>query len=108
VAHVEGYVAEFLRLVRPEGLVVFGIPRHISFPYSLQPRRRVYGLLRRLGVSEEWMLRRTPLTPMRMTVVTEEAVRKLVKGQGGTVLQAEPIDAGPVLALRYYVAPSER
>jgi SAM-dependent methyltransferase len=108
VAHVEGYVAEFLRLVRPEGLVVFGIPRHISFPYSLQPRRRVYGLLRRFGVSEEWMLRRTPLTPMRMTVVTEEAVRKLVEGQGGIVLQAEPIDAGPVRALRYYVAPSER
>jgi len=108
VAHVEGYVAEFLRLAAPDGLVVFGIPRHISFPYSLQPRRRAYGLLRRLGVSEEWMLRRTPLTPMRMTVVTEAAVRKLVEGRDGTVLEAEPIDEGPVRALRYYAAVNER
>lgn len=108
VADIERYVTEFLRVARPERLVVFGIPRHISFPYSLQPRRRLYGLLRRLGVSEEWMLRRTPLTPMRMTVVTEAAVRKLLEEQGATVLQAEPIDDGPVRALRYYAAVSER
>jgi SAM-dependent methyltransferase len=107
-AHVEGYVAEFLRLVGQDGLVVFGIPRHISFPYSLQPRRRAYALLRRLGVSEDWMLRRTPLTPMRMTVVSEAAVRKLVGERGGTVLEAESIDEGPVGALRYYAAVSER
>lgn len=108
VAEIERYVAEFLRVARPEGLVVFGIPCHISFPYSLQPRRRLYGLLRRLGVSEDWMLRRTPLTPMRMTVVTEAAVRKLLEQQGATVLQAESIDDGPVRALRYYAVVSER
>lgn len=108
VAEIERYVIEFLRVARPEGLVVFGIPRYISFPYSLQPRRRLYGLLRRLGVSEDWMLRRTPLTPMRITVVTEAAVRKLLEEHGATVLQAEPIDDGPVGALRYYAAVSER
>jgi SAM-dependent methyltransferase len=106
VSEVERYVTEFLRVARPDGLVVFGIPRHISFPYSLQPRRRAYGLLRRLGVSEKWMLRRTPLTPMRMTVVGEAAVRKLVESRHATVLRAEPIDHGPVRALRYYVAPT--
>ena len=108
VADIERYVTEFLRVTRPGGVVVFGIPSHISFPYSLQPRRRLYGLLRRLGVSEAWMLRRTPLTPMRMTVVPEAAVRKLLEEQAATVLQAEPIDAGPVRTLRYYVAVSER
>ncbi len=105
-ADIERYVTEFLRVAAPAAMVVFGIPTHISFPYSLQPRRRVYGLLRRLGVSEEWMLRRTPLTPMRMTVVAEAAVRELVEKQGATVLHAEPIDAGPLRALRYYVAVS--
>lgn len=108
VAHIQGYVAEFLRIARPDGLVVFGTPCEISFPYSLQPRRRLYALLRRLGVSEAWMLRRTPLTPMRMTVVSEATVRRLVQEHGGTVLHAEPIDDGPVRALRYYVAVSER
>jgi SAM-dependent methyltransferase len=104
-ADIERYVGEFLRVARPDGLVVFGIPKHIPFPWSLQPRRRVYALLRRLGVSEAWMLRRTPLTPMRMTRVPEEQVRAFLERQGARVLHAEPIDEGPVQALRYYVSP---
>lgn len=105
-ADIERYVGEFLRVARPDGLVVFGIPRHIPFPWSLQPRRRVYALLRRLGVPEEWMLRQTPLTPMRMTVLPEERVRALLGRHGATVLHAEPIDEGPVRSLRYYVSPA--
>jgi ubiquinone/menaquinone biosynthesis C-methylase UbiE len=108
VAEIERYVAEFLRIAKPEGLVVFAIPAHVAFPYSLQPRRRLYGILRRLGVSEEWMLRRTPLTPMRMTVVREAEVRKLLAAHGATVLEAESIEDGPVRTVRYYVAPTAR
>jgi SAM-dependent methyltransferase len=107
-ADIERYVVEFLRVVRPGGVAVFGIPSHISFPYSLQPRRRLYWLLRRLGVSEEWMLRRTPLTPMRMTAVPEATVRKLLQEQGAIVLRVEPSDDGPLQTQRYYVAVSER
>jgi SAM-dependent methyltransferase len=103
---IERYVGEFLRVTRPDGIVVFGIPQHIPFPWSLQPRRRVYALLRRLGVSEEWMLRKTPLTPMRMTVFPEADVRALLGRHGATLLQTEPIDEGPVRALRYYASPA--
>ena len=102
---IERYVAEFLRVARPDGLVVFGIPRHIPFPWSLQPRRRLYAVLRRVGVSEPWLLRRTPLTPMRMTVVPEADVRALLARHGATLVHTEPIDEGPVRALRYYVSP---
>jgi SAM-dependent methyltransferase len=102
---IERYVSELLRVTRSDGIVVFGIPRHIPFPWSLQPRRRAYALLRRIGVSEEWMLRRTPLTPMRMTVLAEERVRALLARHGATLLHAEPIDEGPVRSLRYYVSP---
>ena len=105
-ADIERYVAEFLRVARPEGLVVFGIPNHIPFPWSLQPRRRVYALLRRLGVSEAWMLRKTPLTPMRMTQVPEGQVRAFLQSHGARLLHTEPIDEGPVRALRYYVSPA--
>jgi SAM-dependent methyltransferase len=108
VAEIERYVTEFLRIARPEGLVVFGIPAHVRFPYSLQPRRRLYGILRRLGVSEEWMLRRTPLTPMRMTVVTEEKVRRLLDAYGAVVLKTESVEDGPVRTVRYFVAPTVR
>jgi SAM-dependent methyltransferase len=102
---VSAYVSEFLRVARPDGLAVFGIPGRIAFPWSLQLRRRLYGTLRRLGVSEEWMLRRTPLTPMRMTVVPELAVRQLLEEQGAELLHVEKSDDGPVRTLTYFVVP---
>ena len=104
-ADIERYVGEFLRVARPDGLVVFGIPSHIPFPWSLQPRRRVYALLRRLGVSERWLLRKTPLTPMRMTQVPETDIRRLLDRHGARLLHTDPIDEGPVRSLRYYVSP---
>ncbi len=103
---VERYITELVRVARPDGLVVFGLPTHIPFPWSLQPRRRAYAALRRLGVSESWMLRRTPLTPMRMTQVPEADVRALLGRVGATVLETEPIDEGPVSSLRYYASPA--
>ena len=106
VSEIERYVAEFLRVARPDGHVVFGLPYHIPALWSFQPRRRVYALLRQLGVSERWMLRRTPLTPMRMTTVPEADVRRLLEREGATVLHTEPIDEGPIRALRYYVSPA--
>lgn len=105
VAEIERYVVEFLRVVSPAGLVVFGLPDRIPFPWSLQPRRRAYALLRRAGISEQWLLRRTPLTPMRMTSVPEAEVRRLLAARHAEVLLTEPIDEGPVRAVRYYVRP---
>ena len=54
------------------------------------------------------MLRRTPLTPMRMTVVSEADVRRLLAACGATVLLAESSEDGPVRSVRYYVAPTAR
>jgi ubiquinone/menaquinone biosynthesis C-methylase UbiE len=105
---IETYLAEFLRIAKPTGLVVFGLTAKISAPYSLQPRRRLYALLRRAGVSERWMLRRTPLTPMRMTAVPERRVRAFLRPRGAEVLSADALVDGPVRTVRYYVAPSER
>lgn len=103
-AEIERYVSELVRVARPDGIVVFGIPFRIPFPWSLQPRRRVYALLRRLGVSEEWMLRRTPLTPMRMTVVRAVDVWTLLERLGATLEDVERVDEPPVRAHRYYVS----
>ncbi|HWN23406.1 MAG TPA: class I SAM-dependent methyltransferase [Gaiellaceae bacterium] len=102
---VRGYVAEFLRVAAPDGLVAFGLPARISWPYRLALSRRAYGALRRLGVGEQTMLRRTRLTPMRMRAVPEADVRVFLDGRGATVLRAELRDAGSVRTVRYYVSP---
>jgi SAM-dependent methyltransferase len=103
---VERYVRDFLRVARSDGLVVFGVPDAIGFPYRLQLSRRAYALLRTCGVSEDWLLRRTPLTPMRMTVVAERYVRMLCDSAGAAILHVEPSTDGPVRTHRYYVSPS--
>ena len=95
-----GYVEELVRVLRPRGLLVFQLPAALSLPYRLQPTRRVYALLRRLGVSDETLLRRTPLTPMRMLAVPEPPVRAAIGRAGGRVVDVEPLGAGD---RRYFV-----
>ena len=36
----------------------------------------------------------------------EADVRRLLEREGATVLRTEPIDEGPIRALRYYVSPA--
>ena len=95
-----GYAEELVRVLRPRGLLVFQLPAALSLPYRLQPTRRLYALLRRLGVSEETLLRRTPLTPMRMLAVPEPVVRAAIERAGGSVLDVESLGAGD---RRYFV-----
>lgn len=102
---VNGYVAEFLRVVAPAGLVVFGLPARIGWPYRLGLSRRLYATLRRLGVGEETILRRTRLTPMRMTAVPEPEMRRFLDAHGASVLRAEARDGGAVRTVRYNVTP---
>jgi SAM-dependent methyltransferase len=96
-----GYVAEFLRVLAPGGVAVFGIPDRISWPYRLAVTRRLYDALRRLGVSEEMLLRRTPLTPMRMTAVREPDVRAHLASVGAVVRATEASEGAGVRTVRY-------
>ncbi len=103
---IEGYLSELLRVTAPGGLLVFGLPERISWPYRLGLTRRLYRLLRLLRVPEAAILRRTPLTPMRMTALPELRVRGLVESEGGRLLRVEPSAGGGVRTLRYYVSPA--
>jgi SAM-dependent methyltransferase len=105
VPEITGYLGELLRVTRPDGLVVFGLANRVPFPYSLEVRRRVYAVLRRLGVSESWMLRRTSLTPMRMTWVPHDEVLRFLRDRGARLLEVETADSGVAPGRRYYASP---
>lgn len=81
---VEKYIGEFLRVLRPGGLAVFQALSHIPFALRLQPRRRVYSLLRTLGLREEFLLMRMKLTPARGLAVPEAKMRQFIERHGGT------------------------
>jgi SAM-dependent methyltransferase len=100
---VRAYLAEFFRVVRDDGVIIFQLPARIAWIHRLQPRRRLYALMRGLGVHEEFLLRRTPLTPMRMIAISEERVRDWIGAAGGTLLRTEPHGA---TGRRYYAKSS--
>jgi SAM-dependent methyltransferase len=94
------YVGELARVLRPGGALLFQLPSSIPLRYRPQLARRVYGALRRVGVSAETLYRRLSLQPMRMTAVPIDAVRARLVDSGLTVvaLTTEPGVAGTVSA----------
>jgi SAM-dependent methyltransferase len=103
---IRRYVAEFLRVVPPGGLVVFQLPTRIPLRNRIQPRRRLYSLLRALGLSPELLYRRLQLDPMRMTAMSGRRVTAAVERSGGRVLVAKPDQySGAFPSATYFVAP---
>jgi SAM-dependent methyltransferase len=99
------YVREFARIVRPGGTIVFQLPEPLSLRYRVQPRRRIFKALSRLGLSEEWLYRRAHLHPISMLGVDEAHVRSVVAGVGAATGLVETVDPTSALAgKRYFVA----
>jgi SAM-dependent methyltransferase len=86
---VERYLAEFLRVVRDDGLVAFQLPNKLSLPVRLKPRRNLYVLLRGLGISSSFLYWRLGLHPMRIMSAPTSKVAGLLASRGARVLYVE-------------------
>ena len=103
---VERFISEFVRIAAPGGLVVFQIPSEISLRYRLQPRRRVYRVLRAGGLSPQ-SLYRLGLNPISVRALGEARVAELVAARCGSILRAVDDASVPQLpGRRYFVAPA--
>jgi SAM-dependent methyltransferase len=102
-AVVFSYIREFLRVVKPTGLIVFQLPHHVPVRHRLQPRRRTYRMLRSLHVPADFLYRRLGLNPITMLAISEEEVRNEIRGMKGTVLKVlEDHNGGPGIESRTY------
>jgi glycosyltransferase involved in cell wall biosynthesis/SAM-dependent methyltransferase len=99
------YVAELVRVLRADGLLVFQLPSYIPPLRRLQPRPRLYRLLRELGVSPGVMYDRLRLQPIRMSAVPIDVMCAHLNRLGARMLDAdtEPTTGG-VRSTTYYVA----
>ena len=95
------FASELLRVTAPDGIAIFQAPDAIPLHYRLQPLRRAYAALRRVGVPAKTLILRTPLQPMRMTPLPRERVDTLVASVGSTLLAVEPDGA---FGFCYYAA----
>jgi len=104
-ALIERYIAEFISALRPGGLAVFQLPAAIPLMYRLQPRRRLYGLLRSLRLDAGFLYRKLGLLPMRLISLPERRVLEIVRAAGGVTLDVDDDEnAGPGIASRTYYA----
>jgi SAM-dependent methyltransferase len=85
-AAIQGYLREFLRVLRPGGLLVFQLPSALPLALRLQPRRNVYLVLRRLGLRPRFLYWRLGLHPNRMVAIPKPEVVAFLESQGGNVL----------------------
>jgi SAM-dependent methyltransferase len=94
----ERYLAEFVRVLRPEGMLTFQLPSAIPRRHRLQPRPRLYRALRRAGVPRPVLYERLRLHPIRMTAVPKARVLAILEAAGASVLEVrdEAADGGVV------------
>lgn len=88
-ALIERYVQEFVRVLADGGLLVFHLPSRIPPRRRLQPRRRAYAMLRRLGVSPMTLDVRFGLSPIRMNAVPSDRIRSLLEDAGAALLEVD-------------------
>jgi ubiquinone/menaquinone biosynthesis C-methylase UbiE len=86
---IETYVREMIRVLRPGGLLVFQVPSDIATRHRLQPRRRLWTMLRALHVSKRYLYRTLGLCPIRMISVSEPEVRSLLQEERATLLRVD-------------------
>ena len=101
---IEGYIAEFCRVVRPDGLGMFQLPSHIPAIYRTQWRRRLYAGLRHLRVGAPFLSRRLRLVPIAMSYIPEPEIVQLIESVGARLLDVDTVAAEVgVRSSTYYV-----
>jgi SAM-dependent methyltransferase len=85
--HVELYLRELVRVLRDGGLLVFQLPSTAPLAVRLQPRRTLYRVLRRLGLSSRFLYWRLGLHPMSLLTLPQARVRGLLEGAEAELLR---------------------
>ncbi len=82
-------LGELGRILAPGGLLIVQLPASMPLRQRLQPRRRLYATLRRVGVSDTLLYRRAGLNPIRMNWAPRPQVETRLTGAGAHVLDVE-------------------
>ena len=99
---IESYLREFVRIVRPGGLIIFQLPCSIPVRHRLQPRGRAYRLLRHLGMPPSVLYRTLGLQPIRMQFIPAERVVSLLSDHGARVLAVDQTPVSGIVSAVYY------
>ena len=100
---MKSYIREFVRVLRPDGLLVFQVRTWLTLRVRIKPRRRLYNLLKALGFGEDFLHRRLALDPIQMTAIPESEVDRLLNTLGARVLKVESYSVSSGRGKTYFV-----
>jgi len=86
---IKSYIFEFIRTLKKDGVFVFQLPSYIPIKNRLQPRRRLYALLKILGFNTKFLYEKLGLNPIRMNFIPEDKVVIFLKANGAKILEIQ-------------------
>lgn len=100
---IESYIREFVRILKPGGLLFFQIPTFVPILNRLQLKRRVYDLLRRSGVPKKILYSALGLHPIHYNYVLPSRIR--IALEGAKILKIDDSVCTPtrVVSSNYFV-----
>lgn len=86
---IRQYLRDFVRILKPDGLLVFQLPSYIPLWRRTQPRARAYELLRAVGIAKTLLYKKLQLVPMRLNFMRARDVLRVLASGGARVLRIE-------------------
>lgn len=95
---IPSYIAEFVRVLRPGGLLLFQLPDELSFIRRFQPKRTVFKLLNQFGIDAQTLLKGSSLHPMLLNAIPED---RIIRDTPAKFLTSYASDDGKVHSKTY-------
>jgi ubiquinone/menaquinone biosynthesis C-methylase UbiE len=86
---IKSFIREFIRILNKDGILIFQLPNFISLKYRLQPRRRAYSILNKLGINNEFLINKLNLAPIIMNYIPENEIIDIVKNMNAKILSTK-------------------
>ena len=96
------YIAEFIRVTKDNGSIVFQLPNEVPLRRQIQLRRRLWSLLAAIGMPRAWLFKRLGLAPIKMNGISRQKVERFISARGARVQAVERYDPSEGQYHSYY------
>jgi SAM-dependent methyltransferase len=99
---ISQYIAEFLRVAKDNGTIVFELPSQVPLRRRIQLRRRVWSLMAAVGIPRSWLFKNLGLAPIRINGMSKQEIEKIICVHGGHLKAIERYDPTESRFQSYY------
>ncbi len=102
-AIIEKYIIEFVRILKPGGLLFFQIPTYVPLRNRWQLRRRAYSFFRKFGVPINFLYSTLGLHPIYYNFVSADRIAQILTNCKILKVDTQPCLPSAVISSTYFV-----